>query len=212
MASLPPSPIRAAGLLLTAGLIVGLQGLPGGAATPSPGASSGGGTTTSSAGPILPEGSGNAPVLPATPQAAPAAGTAAVVNTRILLALGKRELRLEQGGKVYGPWPVAIGEPGTPTPTGTFKVTNKVVNPQYVSTKSGQKKGSIGPNGPLGDRWIGFHTTGKDDFGIHGTPAAWAWTVSSRAAVTHGCVRMFRDHVHKLFDLVQLGTPVVITR
>ncbi|WP_255101759.1 MULTISPECIES: L,D-transpeptidase [unclassified Synechococcus] len=143
---------------------------------------------------------------PVAPQAAP------VSNSRILLALGKREIRLERDGKVYGPWPVAIGDPATPTPTGTFNVTNKVINPQYVSTSSGQKKGVLGPNGPLGDRWIGFKTKGPNQFGIHGTPNAWAWTVSSRAAVTNGCVRMFHEHVRKLFEMVEVGTPVVVVR
>ena len=153
------------------------------------------------------------PAASPAPAAAPAAPQAAPVNSsRILLALGKREIRLERDGKVYGPWPVAIGDPATPTPTGTFNVTNKVVNPQYVSTKSGLKKGVIGPDGPLGDRWIGFHSTTKDQFGIHGTPAAWGWAVSSRAAVTHGCVRMHRADVHKLFEMVEVGTPVVVVR
>ncbi len=132
--------------------------------------------------------------------------------SRIVLRLGKRDIRLERGGKVYGPWPVAIGDARTPTPTGTFQVTNKVVNPIYASTRTGKVTGTVGPNGPLGDRWLGFKTAGPNQFGIHGTPSAWAWTVSSRAAVTNGCVRMFHEHVRKLFELVDVGTPVVITR
>ncbi|MCP9883963.1 L,D-transpeptidase [Synechococcus sp. ATX 2A4] len=146
----------------------------------------------------------------ATPAAAPAVRP--VVASRIVLRLGKRDIRLERGGKVYGPWPVAIGDARTPTPTGTFQVTNKVVNPVYASTRTGKVTGTVGPNGPLGDRWLGFKTAGPNQFGIHGTPSAWAWTVSSRAAVTNGCVRMFHEHVRKLFDLVDVGTPVVITR
>lgn len=154
-----------------------------------------------------------APAEAPSPEAAPAAPQAAPVNnSRILLALGKREIRLERDGKVYGPWPVAIGDPATPTPLGTFNVINKVINPQYVSTKSGQKKGVIGPNGPLGDRWIGFNTKGPNQFGIHGTPSAWSWTVSSRSAVTNGCVRMFHEHVRKLFEMVEVGTPVVVVK
>lgn len=146
----------------------------------------------------------------ASPAATPTAQP--VVASRIVLRLGKRDIRLEQGGKVYGPWPVAIGDARTPTPTGTFQVTNKVVNPIYASTRTGKVKGTVGPNGPLGDRWLGFKTVGPNQFGIHGTPSAWAWTVSSRSAVTNGCVRMFHEHVRKLFDLVDVGTPVVITR
>ncbi|MEB3193743.1 MAG: L,D-transpeptidase [Cyanobacteriota bacterium] len=156
---------------------------------------------------------------PPTPGAAPAVrpavapATAAVTSTReILLELGKRQISLLENGKVVGSWPVAIGDPSTPTPTGRFKVRNKVVNPQYQSTVSGKNNPTIGPQGPLGDRWIGFHTTERDQFGIHGTPTAWEWTVKSRSAVSHGCVRMLTPHVRQLFDQVDVGTPVVVTR
>jgi lipoprotein-anchoring transpeptidase ErfK/SrfK len=143
--------------------------------------------------------------------AAPAATTAAITSNReIVLELRKRTISLMEGTKVLGKWPVAIGDPATPTPTGRYSIRNKVVNPQYQSTKSGKNNPTIGPNGPLGDRWIGFHATAKDQFGIHGTPPAWAWAVNQGAAVTQGCVRMLGTHVRALFDQVDVGTPVVV--
>jgi len=146
-----------------------------------------------------------------SPMSLPAPSTASITSTRrILLELGRRTISLYEGDKVLGSWPVAIGDPATPTPTGSFKIRNKVVNPQYQSTKSGKNNPTIGPNGPLGDRWMGFHTTTNDQFGIHGTPPAWAWAVNTRAAVSHGCVRMLNPHVHALFDQVEVGTPVVV--
>ena len=155
--------------------------------------------------------SGLTPSSTTTPLSLPAPSTAAVSNTRrILLELGRRTISLYDGDKVLGSWPVAIGDPATPTPTGSFKIRNKVVNPQYQSTKSGKNNPTIGPNGPLGDRWMGFHTTASDQFGIHGTPPAWAWAVNTRAAVSHGCVRMLNPHVHALFDQVEVGTPVIV--
>ena len=36
--------------------------------------------------------------------------------------------------------------------------------------------------------------------------------MSSRSAVTNGCVRMLHEHVRKLFDLVEVGTPVIVQR
>ena len=131
-------------------------------------------------------------------------------NSQIVLELGRRRISLIDNGRVAGSWPVAIGDPATPTPTGTFRVLNKVVNPQYQSTKSGNVNATVGPNGPLGDRWIGFHNQGPNMFGIHGTPAAWAWAVQQGAAVTHGCVRMLGDHVRVLFDRIAVGTPVIV--
>ncbi|MFO7629253.1 MAG: L,D-transpeptidase, partial [Prochlorococcaceae cyanobacterium] len=103
-----------------------------------------------------------------------------------------------------------LGDPSTPTPTGRFTVENKVLNPQYQSTKSGKVNPTLGANSPLGDRWIGFLQNGPNQYGIHGTPNAWSWTVTSRAAVTNGCVRMLHEHVRKLYELVDVGTPVVV--
>ncbi len=147
--------------------------------------------------------------LLADPSATPA--TAAVTSTlEIVLELGKRTISLRDNGKVLGSWPVAIGDAANPTPKGRFQVETKVVNPQYQSTKSGRINPTKGPNGPLGDRWIGFKKSGPNQYGIHGTPSAWAWTVTSRSAVTNGCVRMLTPHVRALFDQVDVGTPVVV--
>jgi lipoprotein-anchoring transpeptidase ErfK/SrfK len=154
-----------------------------------------------------------APRQPAIPVVPPAATTAAAVatsNRKIVLELGKRTISLWEGSKVLGKWPVAIGDSATPTPKGLFSIRNKVTNPQYQSTKTGKNNPTIGANGPLGDRWIGFHATSKDQFGIHGTPPAWAWAVHQGAAVTHGCVRMLGPHVRALFDQVDVGTPVEV--
>jgi lipoprotein-anchoring transpeptidase ErfK/SrfK len=180
-------------------------------------------------GPVLAQGSSalgqKALEQPTAAQSAPAqsaplrsgvpapATSAAQGNTReILLQLGKRTISLRENGKVIGSWPVAIGDPSTPTPLGRFTLQNKVVNPKYQSTKSGKINATVGPNGPLGDRWMGFQQSGPNQYGIHGTPSAWAWTVTSRAAVTNGCVRMLHEHVRKLFDLVDVGTPVIVQR
>lgn len=146
------------------------------------------------------------------PVEAPAT-TAAVTSTReIVLELGKRQISLRDDGRVLHSWPVAIGDPSTPTPIGRFAVENKVVNPVYQSTRSGKINAKVGPQAPLGDRWIGFKQSGLNQYGIHGTPNAWAWTVTSRAAVSNGCVRMLTLHVRQLFELVEVGTPVIVQR
>lgn len=150
--------------------------------------------------------------LPAGAVEPPPAITAATATREILLELGKRTISLRENGRVLGSWPVAIGDPATPTPVGRFKVENKIINPQYQSTKSGKINATTGAQGPLGDRWIGFNHSGNNQYGIHGTPTAWEWTVTSRAAVSHGCVRMLTPHVRKLFDQVELGTPVIVVR
>jgi lipoprotein-anchoring transpeptidase ErfK/SrfK len=155
-----------------------------------------------------PQQPGRTPVAP-LPAATTAAATA-TSNRKIVLELGKRTISLWEGSRVLGKWPVAIGDSATPTPKGLFSIRNKVINPQYQSTKTGKNNPTIGANGPLGDRWIGFHATSKDQFGIHGTPPAWAWAVHQGAAVTQGCVRMLGTHVRALFDQVDVGTPVEV--
>ncbi len=129
---------------------------------------------------------------------------------RVVLDLGRRQIRVVRQGQTLGPWPVAIGDPKTPTPTGLFKVENMMINPQYQSTKSGKVNPLRGPKSPLGHRWIGFLRSGSNQFGIHGTP--WPHWVKTRAAVSNGCVRMLNAHVQQLYDHVEVGMPVEIIR
>jgi len=144
--------------------------------------------------------------------AARAATPALTAERRIVLDLSSRTISLREDQLLLGSWPVAIGDPASPTPTGRYSVLNKVINPRYQSTRTGRLHPTVGSDAPLGDRWLGFLQRGRNQFGIHGTPDAWAWAVLSRAAVTNGCVRMLRQDIHELFDQVELGTPVIVTR
>jgi hypothetical protein len=42
--------------------------------------------------------------------------------------------------------------------------------------------------------------------GFHGTPNR----ASVGRAASHGCVRLYDEHVRDLFDLVSVGTPVTV--
>ena len=145
-----------------------------------------------------------------SPQLASASIQSAGEATSIYLDLRQRRISVIRNGQSIGRWPVAIGDPKTPTPTGVFRVETKLVNPQYESTKSGRVHPVTGLKSPLGHRWIGFLQQGPDQFGIHGTP--WPHWVKIRAAVSNGCVRMLNAHVQKLYELVEVGTPVRITQ
>ena len=128
--------------------------------------------------------------------------------SRILLDLQRREISVVLDGRMRGSWPVAIGDPKTPTPQGEFSILTKKIDPIYVSKKSGQRKELSGPTSPIGDRYLAFHRNGRGEFGIHGTP--WPHWVKTRAAVSLGCVRMLNVHVRQLFDLVDVGTTLEI--
>ena len=128
-----------------------------------------------------------------------------VVNAdfNVLVDLSQRKLFLKSGDAVIKRYPICIGKAETPTPTGEYKVTEKLPNPVWFSTLPSGAKEAIPPGDPrneLGTRWIGF----KPAYGIHGTiePA------SIGKALSKGCVRMLNEDVEELYDLMVVGMPV----
>ena len=129
-------------------------------------------------------------------------------SARVVLNLSRREISVVRGVRSLGPWPVAIGDPTTPTPEGEFAILTKKINPVYVTQKGGKRRELVGPSSPIGDRYLAFHRNGRGEFGIHGTP--WPHWVKTRAAVSLGCVLMLNEHVRQLFEAVDVGTTVEI--
>lgn len=124
---------------------------------------------------------------------------------KIVVTLSKFRLQLFRDGKVVKTYKVAVGAPGFATPTGSYVVVNKQVDPTWFPPDSPWAKGlgSIppGPGNPLGTRWIG---TSAPAVGIHGTYAA----SSIGTAASHGCIRMNIADVEELYDEVAVGMPV----
>lgn len=128
----------------------------------------------------------------------------------LLLKLNERKVYVYRGNSLQASYPVAIGKPGWETPTGKFKIIHMVQNPAWENPFVPNRE-IIPPrnsNNPLGERWIGFWTDGKDEIGFHGTPSV----KSVGQAVSHGCVRMYNHDVRKLYELVKIGTPVLVTK
>jgi lipoprotein-anchoring transpeptidase ErfK/SrfK len=121
------------------------------------------------------------------------------------LKLKQRRVFVFKGDKQVASYPVAVGKKGWETPTGNFKIIQMVRNPTWQNPWTG-KVIAAGPKNPIGERWIGFWTDGKNQIGFHGTP-----TVNSIGqAASHGCVRMLNKDVVAMFELVKVGTPVVV--
>src|SRR5205085_9125792 len=102
-----------------------------------------------------------------------------------------------QVGKVYA---AATGAEHTPSPTGTFRITNRLTAPTYY------KAGKViepGPMNPLGTRWLGLDQKG---YGIHGTNQP----RSIGKAASHGCIRVGRRDLEELFARVRVGDVVEI--
>lgn len=112
---------------------------------------------------------------------------------------------VKNGTEVYT-FPIGMGVLDFKTPSGNFTVVNKKVNPAWHIPKSLQAKYGMavmppGPENPLGDYKL---TLSWGDYGIHGT--AMPWGVGR--LVSHGCTRMYPEHIKKLFPLVPVGTTV----
>ncbi|WP_327204801.1 L,D-transpeptidase [Paenibacillus sp. DMB20] len=74
---------------------------------------------------------------------------------------------------------------------GDFHISDKVVNPNGTAT------------GTYGSRGMQLSDT---DYAIHGTQDV----DSIGGNVSEGCIRMFKEDVEELFDLVPMGTKVSI--
>jgi lipoprotein-anchoring transpeptidase ErfK/SrfK len=127
------------------------------------------------------------------------AGTEVVVN------LSDRRTYVYKGGEVIASYPIAIGKEGWETPTGTFRVTNMQPYPIWQHPITGKVFPS-GPDSPLGARWIGFWSDGRNEIGFHGTPDIHLLG----SAISHGCLRMRNEDVRLLYEQVEVGTLVSV--
>ena len=99
------------------------------------------------------------------------------------------ELRVWVGGSVWKTYPVAVGKWATLTPVGEWKIMDK-----------GYESG-----GAFGTRWMALDVP-WGVYGIHGTNRP--WSIGTYASL--GCVRMFNEDIEELYELVPIGTRVVI--
>jgi L,D-transpeptidase ErfK/SrfK len=105
-------------------------------------------------------------------------------------------------------YPVGIGDVGWETPVAVSHVVYRQVDPTWLVPKSLRAKYGAtfippGPNNPLGKYWLGLSLIG---YGIHGTNSPWG--IGRR--VSHGCIRLYPEHIALLFENVYVNTPVEI--
>ena len=128
----------------------------------------------------------------------------------ILINLPQRMLFFFHDGTLAGAYPVGLGKPTWPTPTGQFRVVQLHKNPTWTVPISIQeemrREGEVvltkvppGPDNPLGKYWIGLSLPG---YGIHGTSAP----PSVYHFQSHGCIRLQPEDVEKLFPEIKIGT------
>jgi lipoprotein-anchoring transpeptidase ErfK/SrfK len=128
-----------------------------------------------------------------------------VSRTQAIVDLSDRRVYVYRYDEVIASYPIAVGKKGWETPTGEFQIIHKQHDPIWKHPITGQVF-EAGTDSPLGDRWIGFWSDGRNEIGFHGTPN----TDLIGAAVSHGCLRMRNSDVRILYEQLSLGTPVLV--
>lgn len=131
--------------------------------------------------------------------------TLASVSSRVVVDLSDAKVYLYWGGQLLSRYPVAVGQRGWETPTGSFKVLQKQRNPVWQQPITGELI-PAGPDNPLGERWIGFWSNGRHRIGFHGTNKE----SLVGQPVSHGCLRMRNTEIRALYEQVSVGTQVIV--
>lgn len=132
-------------------------------------------------------------------------GESRYLNSQVIVDLSDRQVSLYENGQHRVSFPIAIGRAGWETPVGEYEVLSKEVNPVWQNPLT-EEVVAAGPENPLGSRWIGFWSDGKNQLGFHGTNQS----ELIGQAVSHGCIRMHNDDIERLYERVAVGTTVKI--
>jgi L,D-transpeptidase ErfK/SrfK len=116
--------------------------------------------------------------------------------------------------RVVVTYPVSVGKMDWATPLGLTKIQTKIKDPSWTPPESVRRehaeRGDIlpkvippGPDNPLGLYAMRLAIPGGS-YMIHGTnrPAGVGMQV------THGCMRLYPEHIEELFKMVAVDTPV----
>ncbi|MEG0269392.1 MAG: L,D-transpeptidase family protein [Clostridia bacterium] len=107
----------------------------------------------------------------------------------ILINIRQKSLTLYMGTEVQKRYAIATGTGDTPTPIGTFRISNRFA----------------GALGGFGTRFLGLNVP-WGQFGIHGTNKP--GSIGSNAS--HGCIRMYSKDAEELYARVADGAKVLI--
>lgn len=105
---------------------------------------------------------------------------------------------------------VGLGEHDS-TPTGTWRIKNKLMNPTYFPPRGGKVIQADDPENPLGEHWLGLEGIAgeaKDQlrYGMHGTNEP----DSIGKDMSLGCIRLHNEDVAELFTMLVVGHSHVV--
>jgi hypothetical protein len=122
------------------------------------------------------------------------------VNYWIRVSTAGRTVTVGNGDQTVLQEPVAVGTGGTPTPLGTFYLT-EVVRPIW-QPYLGPYAYATSAHSDVLYSFMG----GDGNVGLHGTDAPG----SIGHPVSHGCIRMSNSGITKLAGILPLGTPLIV--
>ncbi|MDO5658263.1 MAG: L,D-transpeptidase [Paracoccus sp. (in: a-proteobacteria)] len=141
----------------------------------------------------------------------PNARIRATVTRIVIEKEHNRVAAFDANGRMVVNYPATIGSAQTPSPSGSMQVANVAENPDYtynpsVNFQQGDNDRVLrippGPNGPVGDTWIGLT---KPTYGIHGTPTPSRLFRNE----SNGCVRLTNWDARELAHMVRPGQTQV---
>lgn len=117
---------------------------------------------------------------------------------------GQRIGALYAGNYILRLYAVSVGRHGADeTPLGQFTI--EIHDPKPIWYRDDGPNLPYGnPDNPLGERWLGFKE--KTSYGLHGTNSE----ESIGTYETQGCVRFHNVDIVELFDLLPVGTKILI--
>ena len=128
----------------------------------------------------------------------------------IIINLGDLRIYFYKNHLLIGTYPIGIGRSGWETPLGLAEVIEKKTDPFWIPPDSVREEDpslpkivAPGEDNPLGTRAIYLS---MPSYLIHGTNKPYGVGMK----VSHGCIRMYPEHVERFYDLVQIGTKVNI--
>jgi lipoprotein-anchoring transpeptidase ErfK/SrfK len=136
------------------------------------------------------------------------AQAASAWQSHLVVDLSDRLVYVYRDDRLQASYPVAVGQLGWETPTGSFQVLQMNQNPAWRQPITGEVIPSGANHNPLGDRWIGFWSDGRHQIGFHGTNEEHL----IGQAVSHGCLRMRNQDIRMLYQQVAKGTLVLVRR
>lgn len=91
------------------------------------------------------------------------------------------------------------------TPEGFFSIAGKYDSTDWLYTDDDGNTSDV--KGQFGPRFLRLKVPNTSQIGIHGTCAP--WSIGGRRS--HGCIRVLNENILRLFDIVEVGWPVIVS-